>query len=118
MTVVTVSLDLASCSDPPGNLGTPFCRRWQREVGGGNACDLDMQVDAVEQRARDSRLIVCGAAWRPAAGKRGVAKMAAAAWVHCRDKLHPRRKGYVRVGASDADTAGLKRLAKRIQHWA
>ena len=44
--------------------------------------------------------------------------MAAAARVHRRDELDPRREGHVRVGAGDADVAGLQRLAERIQHRA
>ena len=42
--------------------------------------------------------------------------MAAAARVHRRDQLDPRREGDVGVGAGDADVAGLERLAQRIEH--
>ena len=77
-----------------------------------------MKVDAVEQRARHARLIIGGAARRAAAGERGIAEMAAAARVHRRDQLDPRREGHVGVGAGDADAAGLERLAKRIEHRA
>ena len=44
--------------------------------------------------------------------------MAAAARVHRRDQLDPRREGDVGVGAGDADLAGLERLAQRIEHRA
>ena len=77
-----------------------------------------MKVDAVEQRARNARLVVGGAARRPAAGERRIAEVAAAARVHRRDQLHPRGKGDVRVGAGDADVPGLERLAERIEHRA
>ena len=66
----------------------------------------------------DPRLIVGGAARRPAAGQRRIAEMAAAARVHRRDQLDPRREGDMGVGAGDADVAGLERLAKRIEHRA
>ena len=77
-----------------------------------------MEVDAVEQRPGDLGLIVGGAARRAAAGERRIAEMAAAARVHRRDQLHPRRKGDVGVGAGDVDLAGLERLAQRIEHRA
>ena len=41
--------------------------------------------------------------------------MAAAAWVHGRDQLEPRRIGDVRLGARDGDPAGLQRLAQRLE---
>ena len=44
--------------------------------------------------------------------------MAAAARVHRRDQLDPRREGHVGVGAGDADAPGLERLAERIEHRA
>ena len=75
-----------------------------------------MEVDAVEQRSRHPRLIIGGAARRPAAGQRRIAQMAAAARVHRRDQLDPRREGDMGVGAGDADAAGLERLAQRIEH--
>ena len=77
---------------------------------------FDMKVDPVEQRARHLGLIIGGAARRPAARQRGIAEMAAAARVHRRDQLDPRREGDMRVGAGDADAAGLERLAQRIEH--
>jgi hypothetical protein len=74
-----------------------------------------VKVDAVEQRPRNACLIVRGAARRSAAGERGIAQMAAAAGVHRRDQLDPRRKGHMGIGTSDADAPGLERLAKRIE---
>ena len=71
-----------------------------------------MQVDAVEQRARHLGLIIGGAARRPAAGQRRIAEMSAAARVHRRDQLDPRREGYMAVGAGDADAAGFERLTQ------
>jgi hypothetical protein len=79
-----------------------FGRRRQDEVGGGDRRHLDMEVDAVEQRPRDLGLIIGGAARRARAGERRIAEMAAAARVHRRDQLDPRRK-VTWVGAGDAD---------------
>ena len=49
------------------------------QIGGADRFDIDAEVDAVEQRAGDARLIIGGAAWRAAARQRGVAEVAAAA---------------------------------------
>lgn len=75
-----------------------------------------MEVDSVEQWPRDLGLIVSGAAGRARAGERRIAEMPAAAGVHRRDKLDPSREGHMRVGARNADGAGLQRLAQRIQY--
>jgi hypothetical protein len=75
-----------------------------------------MEVDPVEKRSRNACLIVGSAARRPAAGERRISKVAAAARVHGRDQLHPRREGDVRIGAGDADGAGFQRLAKGIEN--
>ena len=40
-----------------GDLGGAFRGRGQREVGGGDGRDVDLQIDAVEQRAGDTALI-------------------------------------------------------------
>ena len=116
--VVAVRLDLPSRGDSARDLGASLRRRRKGEVRGGDSGNLDMKIDAVEQRARDPRLIIGGAARRPAARERGIAEMAAAARVHRRDQLHARRKGHVGVGARDADRAGLERLPERIEHRA
>jgi hypothetical protein len=73
------------------------------QVGGADPWHVDVQVDAVEQRPRHLGLIIGGAARRAAAGQRRIAEMAAAARVHRRDQLDPRREGDVGVGAGDAD---------------
>ena len=44
--------------------------------------------------------------------------MAATAWVHRRDKLHPRREGDVRVRPGNADVPGFEGLPQRIEHRA
>ena len=116
------------CSARPGPARAAATRRATSALpsaGGGrvrSAADTPgtstCKIDAVEQRAGDPRLIIGGAARRAAAGERGIAEVAAAARVHRRDQLDPRRKGHVGVGAGDADASGLERLAQRIEHRA
>src|SRR3546814_7585542 len=74
--------------------------------------------DAVEQGPRQLGLIISGAAGCPAARQRRVAKVAAAARVHRRDQLHPRRKGDMGIGPRDADLARLQRLAQAVEYAA
>ena len=70
-----------------------LARRRQRQVGGRHRRHVDMQVDAVEQRPGDARLVVLGAFGRAPAGQRGIVEIAAAARIHRRDELHARRIG-------------------------
>src|SRR5690606_7260570 len=88
------------------------------EVGGLHGIDLDMEVDAVEQRARDPRLVVGRAARRAAAGESWVAEVPTSTRVHCRDQLHSRGIGHMCIGASDVDLARFERLAERVEHGA
>ena len=75
-----------------------------------------MQVDAVEERTRQPALVIFGAAWRAPAT--GFGEMAAAARVHRRNQLKPRRIGDVPVGPGDADTPALEWLAQRFERSA
>src|SRR3546814_8620688 len=74
-----------------------------------------MQVDAVEQRAGEARLIVDGAARRTAAAHHRIVEMAAAAGVHRRDELHPGRIGHVTVGARDRGMARSEEHTSELQ---
>ena len=88
------------------------------KVRGRNSGDFDVKIDPVEERARHLGLIIGRTARRPAARERRIAEVAAAAWVHRGDQLDPRRECHMRIGAGDADAAGLERLAERIEHRA
>ena len=103
---------------PGRDLGAALGRRRKREVGGADAGNLDVQVDPVEQGAGHLGLIIGGAARRTAARQCGIGEVAAAARVHRRDQLDPRREGDVGIGTRHADLAGLERLAQRIEHRA
>jgi len=75
-----------------------------------------VQVDAVEQRARDARLVILPAAGRPAATARRLAQITAAAGIHRRHKLETRRIFHMGVGARHHRLAGFDRLAQRVQY--
>ena len=72
---ITGRLGVAGGGDAGGDLGRALCRWRQGQVGGAYRLNLDMEVDAVEQRPGHPRLIIGGAAWRPCAGERGIAEM-------------------------------------------
>ena len=74
-------LPLAGERDALGDFAAAFGRRRQDEIGGGHRRHFDMQVDAVDQRARNARLVIGGAAriGPAAAGKAGFVGAAAAA---------------------------------------
>jgi hypothetical protein len=77
-----------------------------------------VQVDAVDQRTGEPRLIVGGAACigRALAGESGLVGAPAAARVHGGDQHEARGIGHAVVGARDRDLAGLERLAQRVEH--
>lgn len=79
---------------------------------------MDVEVDAVEQRPGQARLVVADATRILVAVPRRVARIAAAAGVHRRDQLHAGGKRDVGVGAGDIDLPRLQRLAQRIEHRA
>jgi len=74
-----------------------------------------MEIDAVEERAPDLRLVLLRAFWRAPAGERGVVQMPAAAGIHRRHQLHPRRICNMRVDARHRGAAALERLAERLE---
>ena len=76
-----------------------------------------MQVDAVEQRAGNARLMVSGAARiKPAAaGVAGLSGAPATARVHRRHQHEARRISDAMIGAGDRHLAGFQRLAQRVE---
>jgi hypothetical protein len=106
----------AGCRDPTRDRRAALGGGRQREVRRRYRTDIDVQVDAVEQRARQPALVVFRATRRSPASE--LRKMAAAARVHRRDQLKARRIGYVPLGTGDADPAGLQRLAQRFERGA
>jgi hypothetical protein len=111
-------LPLARLCDAFGNLAASFGRRRQEEIGGSHRRHLDMQVDAVDQRAGNACLIIGGTARiGPApAGIADIVGVAAAARIHRRYQHEARRIGGAMIGAYDRHFAGFQRLAQRIEH--
>jgi hypothetical protein len=76
-----------------------------------------MQVDTVEQRTGNARLVIRSAAGiePAAAGVAGLGGAPAAAWIHRRHQHETRRIGDAMIGARDRDLAGFERLAQRVE---
>jgi hypothetical protein len=69
-------LAFARQRDAFGDLPAAFGRRRQDEIGRGHRRDFDVQIDAVDQRTRNARLIIGGAA-RIEAAAAGAASLSA-----------------------------------------
>src|SRR6266700_7674534 len=84
---VAPALPGARRGDTAGDRGARLGRRRQGEIGRGDRRYVDIEVDAVEQRATEAGLVILRAARRPAAGPSRLREIAAAAWVHRGDEL-------------------------------
>ena len=82
------------------------------EARGADLGDLDLEIDAVEQRARNLCLVVCSAARRSRTRPRRVVEIATAARVHRGDELIPRGVIHRGVGVRHHDRPGLERLVQ------
>ena len=111
-----LGLDRPRRGDAGANLGTSLRCRRQHEVGGGDSGNFDLQIDAVEQRAGDARLVALDATAPHAAGIAWLAGAAAAAGIHRGDELNAGWVGDAVIGPRDHGLAGLERLAQRIEH--
>ena len=114
----TRALDVAGAATRAATSALP-------SAGGGRARSLaeharhfDMQVDAVEQRPGNARLVIGAAFGRARTGLRRIAEITAAAGVHRRHQLKARRIAHMGVGARHHRFAGLDRLAQTVQHAA
>ena len=72
-------LTRARLGDARGDIGAPLRRRRQGEIGGFHGGHVDMEVDAVEERAGDLRLVILRTPRRTAAPKCDIVKVPAAA---------------------------------------
>jgi hypothetical protein len=100
-------LPRAGSGDPGGHLGAALGRRGQRHVERAHRADMDVKIDPVEQGAGQARLIIADTARVLVAVPRRIAGIAAAARVHCGDRLHAGREGDMGIGAGDIDLPGL-----------
>ncbi len=82
-----LALDGAGGGDPLGDRARRLRRGGQDQVGGRDRRHVDADVDAVEQRPGDARLIIVDAARAAPADVAGLAGHAAAAGVHRGDQL-------------------------------
>ena len=73
LTVITFTLHIACAAYPRGYVITALGGRRQSEIGGRDTRDLDMQIDAIEQWTRNTRLVVQRAFRRASAGLRRLA---------------------------------------------
>jgi len=83
-----LGLDRPRRCDAGANLGTSLRRRRKHEVGGTDRGNFDLQIDAVEKRAGDARLVALDATAPHAAGIAWLAGAPAAAWIHRGDELY------------------------------
>src|SRR5689334_12617565 len=64
----TLELPPARRDDPSSYVGAALPRCGQRKIGSGHRRHLDLYVDAVEQRARNPRLVLRRTAWSAPTG--------------------------------------------------
>ena len=98
--------------------GGAFARRRRQQFVGGQLRHLDVQVDTVQQRARQAALVARHLVGRAAAGRLALAQVAARAGVHRGDELKARRKVGPARRAADGDAPALQRLAQGLQRGA
>ena len=81
---VAFALHVAGACHPRRHLPAAFGRRRQDEIGGGHRRHFDVQVDPVQQRAGQPRLIFGGTAGirTAAAGEAGIIRAPATAGIH------------------------------------
>src|SRR5262245_38907138 len=106
--------DLAGDGDTraDGRGGLSLDRRF--EVGGGDAVDPHVEVDAVEQGPGQTALVAADLLGTAAALALGIAEIAAPTGVGGRDQLEPGREADAGGGSDHGDLAVLERLAERL----
>ena len=115
---ITGALQRAGGRDPRRNLARALGGRRQHEIRRGDRRRLDLEIETIEQRPRQARLLLRHAAFigLTPARKAGIARMAATTGVHRRDELETRGIDSPVVGARNTDLAGLQRLAEAVQN--
>lgn len=117
-------LGIAARLNPPrrgdtgGDLSRAFRCGRQHQIRGAHRRDLDHEINSIEKRTGEARLILADAAGDrlPVAAEAGVERVAATAGVHRRDKLETGGIGGAMVGARDRHVAGFERLAQTVEH--
>ena len=91
-----------------GLIGGQLLRRQRRH--------LHLQVDTVEQRTREARLITLDLCRRAVTGLARIAQMATGAGIHRRDQLEACRIAAFVAGPSDMDTPRFHGFTHHLQH--
>ena len=86
-----------------------------RELLGGDRRNLDLQIDAVEQRPADARLVAQHRVGRAATGLGRIAELAAGTGIHGGDELEAGRELGLTGGARNDEAAGFERLAQGLE---
>jgi hypothetical protein len=111
-------LRLAGACCALGHLGTAVALGQGQQLVSWQRADLHLQVDAIEQRPRQPRLVTrhllgCAAAGATLACR--CAQPTAGAGVHCGHELERCRKARLQRRARDGDVSRLQRLAQRLE---
>ena len=113
---VAFGLPDASGRDPARYRLAAFGSRRESEIPRRNSGNMDVKINAIQQRARQARLVFIGAARRPHAGEFG--KVTATARVHRCNQLKPCRIGHMALRTGDRHPAGFERLPQRLERGA
>ena len=115
-TALALFLARPAAADPLLHHGGGFARiPGCQQIARGYATDLDMQVDAVQQRAGHARPVALNLVRCATAGAFCVAEKAAGAGIHGRDQLEAGRVGDPVTGAGEGDLAGFHGFPENLQ---
>ena len=113
--VETLSLPLARSHDAVADRGRAFLRALTGNVSIFDGRHFDVQIDAIEQRSRDSLTITLYLNRTATAFSFQIAKVAARARIHCCNEHEFRWKSDTASGARHRDFSILERLAHHFQ---
>ncbi len=112
----TSSLHLPCARNPLRDGGAAFAAIRIDKIGGGNGRDVDPDVDAIEKRTRNARLIFRQAARTTRTLMPRLSGHATAAGIHRGDELNACRIRNAMIGARNHAFARFQRLTQRIQN--
>src|SRR5258708_11967930 len=109
-------LHLARSRDPAGDVGRAFPGGRRNQLDFARRRDLELDVDAIGQRARNAPAIARYALGRAAAASAAVAAMSTGAGIHGRQELKACRILHLARRAGNGDSPGFDRLAQGFEH--
>src|SRR5260221_13344075 len=107
-------LHLARSRDPAGDVGRAFPGGRRNQFGFARRRDLELDVDAIGQRARNAPAIARYALGRAAAASAAVAAMSTGAGIHGRQELKASRILHLARGAGNGVALGFDRLPEGL----